>query len=91
MNLDTGMMMSGWFFDQVAVVSDRKVKEAAVRHHTLMWKSLIFSPNTTRWFFFVVFLFFFFFSQIVSEIFMQGDIYAWSVIKSAYTESDGLD
>lgn len=27
----------------------------------------------------------------VSEILMQGEIYAWSVIKSAYTESDGLD
>lgn len=29
-------------------------------------------------------------SQLVWEILMQGEIYAWSVIKSAYTESDGF-
>lgn len=70
----------------MAGVSNRKVKEVAVRHHTFMWNSLTFLLTTLDGF-----LLLFFFSKIVSEMFVQGDIYAWSVIKSAYTESDGLD
>lgn len=82
-----------WFVGQVVGVSNRGVKEVAARHHTFIWKCLIFHLSTLGvekkkkkkfiWLFFI--------SQIVSEMLMQGEIYAWSVIKSAYTESDGLD
>lgn len=72
-------------------VSNGEVKEVAARHHTFISKCLIFDltklgvekkkkKSLSG----------FSISQLVSEILMHGEIYAWSVIKSAYTESVGL-
>lgn len=74
----------------MAGVSNRVVEKVAARHHTFIQKHLIsdLTIMSVEWgkkssSGFSI-------SQLVPEILMQVEIYARSVIKSAYTDSDGL-